>query len=251
MLSEFWQVNKLPSKIRSASNFLRLLQNITKKIPFEVQQMLHTWQDDRAIYWMRFGDNNQAMHVQGYLSCARVSNSDGCDGLAVFKAMYLLALEEVRNSEKRPASPTNFWNIPVMLDTRFVKSMLHKSSSSCSTETAFPLQVYLSLASLKFEASTLKLITPNTNHSAIRPSSSPPGATPLSKRSCINLPPQQFVAFRTTCTICETTASRNTKQNKLLALQLSQLSPDTEEHYHSPCPKGLDSHLQHNHTRYH
>ncbi|KAF9488512.1 hypothetical protein BDN71DRAFT_1436088 [Pleurotus eryngii] len=108
MLSEFWQVDRLPSKIRSASDFLRLLQDITKKIPFEVQQMLRTWQDDRAIYWMCFRDNNQVMRAQGYLSCTGVSNSDGCDGPAIPKATYLLALEEVRNPEKCTASPTNF-----------------------------------------------------------------------------------------------------------------------------------------------
>lgn len=203
-LSEFWRIDKLPSEIQSASDFLRLLQSAAKKIPFEVQQMLRTWQDDRAIYWMRFGDNNQAMRARGYLSCAGVLNSDGCDGPAVPEATYLLALEEVRNPEKRPGSPTNFWNIPVMLNTRFARSILHTPSSSRSAEAAFPSQVYSSHARLEFETGTSKLITPDTNYSAIRPSSSPPGAAPLSKRSCVNSPPRQFIASHTTRMIQET-----------------------------------------------
>ncbi|KAF9493227.1 hypothetical protein BDN71DRAFT_1432681 [Pleurotus eryngii] len=142
MLSKFWQVDKLPSEIHSASNFLHLLQSIAKKIPFEVQQMLCTWQDNRVIYWMYFRDSDQAMCAQGYPSHTGVSNSDRCDGLAISKAMYLLALEEVQNPEKCPASPTSFWNILVMLDTRFIKSSLPNSSSSHSAGIAFPSQVY-------------------------------------------------------------------------------------------------------------
>lgn len=212
-LSEFWRIDKLPSEIQSASDFLRLLQDTAKKIPFELLQMLRTWRDGRAIYWMRFGDNDQAMRVRGYLSRAGVSNSDGCDGPAVPEATYALALEEVRNPERRPASPTNIWNIPVMLDMRFVQGASYRSSSSRPGETAFPSQLYSSHVSREFEASTSKLITPDTNYTTTRPSS-PPGAAPLSKRSRVNSPPRQFVASRTTRAIRETTAPRNTQRNR-------------------------------------
>ncbi|KDQ27173.1 hypothetical protein PLEOSDRAFT_158910 [Pleurotus ostreatus PC15] len=250
-LSEFWRVDRLPSNVRSASDLLQLLRKTAKKLPFEVQQMLCTWRSGQAFYWVRFGDSDQAMRVRGYLSSAGASNSDGCDGPAVPEATYLLALNEVRNPEERPPSPTSYWSIPIMMDTRFARSSLFHPSTVQSAETTLPSQIYSSHARLDSEVNTLKLITPDMNNSASRPPSSPPGPAPLPKRSRANSPPLHFVASRTTRTIRETATSRNTKRYMPLALRLSQPSDNTEDSPQSSRPKGSESRSLHNSTRYH
>ncbi|KAJ8690436.1 hypothetical protein PTI98_011863 [Pleurotus ostreatus] len=115
-ISPFWRIDELPLGVASIDGLIALLRETVRKIPFAVNQILHTWTGGRAVYWLQFGDEDQALRVRGYLARSRNATEDSCEGPLVPKTAYQLALAEVRQPKERPSSPTVYWNLPVSLD---------------------------------------------------------------------------------------------------------------------------------------
>ncbi|KAF4588085.1 hypothetical protein EYR38_010050 [Pleurotus pulmonarius] len=253
-ISEFWRVDCLPRGCSSALELLALLKETAKKIPFAVRQILRTWRQQNAVYWIRFEDKEQALKVRGCLSSARFSNADGCDGPLVAESVYLLALEEVRHPEERPLSPTGHWNLPIEVDARFVKASANATapsqsqSSNSSTPTPLPAPSPSHASSSK--GRTIKSITPDTYTASTRSPPSSPTHIQTRKRLRINSPPRQFIASRSTRAVRETSHSYN-RAHKSLSERID-LEPSSHQRDHATQlrPKGSDSRYLHNRQRY-
>ncbi|KAJ8690414.1 hypothetical protein PTI98_011842 [Pleurotus ostreatus] len=240
---EFWRIDGLPHGITTPKELLELFQETSKKIPFAVPQMLRTWKGRQDIYWVRFGDRDQALRVRGYLSRASISGSDGCDGPLVAESTYLLAQEEVRDPEERPSSPTGYWNLPIDLDARFRR---HPESPRKIT----PQAQHAAYIEEDPPTHQNKLITPDHTGTSQRSPPSP-SAFCSRKKTRINSPPRQFVASRSTRAIQVTTTSISTRKHKSLFERIASDAPLRQEPDEQSRQKGSESRYSHNRRRYH
>ncbi|KDQ26075.1 hypothetical protein PLEOSDRAFT_160672 [Pleurotus ostreatus PC15] len=241
-ISEFWRIDDLPFGVKTPKELLELLQETSRKIPFAIPQMLRTWNGRRDIYWVRFGDKDQALRVRGYLSRAHISGSDGCDGPLVAESTYLLALEEVRNPEERPSSPTGYWNLPIDLDARFRRHPESPRKIAPQTQSA----LYTETDSIHQR----KLITPDhTGASSRLPPS--PSTSRSHKKTRINSPPRQFVASRSTRAVQVATTSTSTRKYKSLSERIASDAPLNQQTDEQSRQKGSESRYSHNRLRYH
>ncbi|KAF7422736.1 hypothetical protein PC9H_010893 [Pleurotus ostreatus] len=243
VISEFWRIDSLPRDVTTPKELLKLLQETSKEIPFAIPQMLRTWKERRDVYWVRFGDRDQALRVRGYLSRASVSGADGCDGPLVTESTYLLAMEEVREPEERPASPTGYWNLPIDLDPRFREHSESLTKAEPQTQSA----QYVEAVQPNYQR---KLITPDHTGASQRSPPSP-SATRSRKKTRINSPPRQFVASRSTRAIQVTTASAPAQKHKSLSERITSDAPSHQEPNEQTRQKGSESRYSHNRPRYH
>ncbi len=253
VISEFWRIDSLPRDCLAASDLLSLLKEAAKKTPFAVRQILRTWRRREAVYWVHFGNSDQALRVRGYLSRAGLSNTDGCDGPLVAESTYLLALEEVRHPEVRPLSPTGHWNLPVDIDARFAEE--HTVTSAAqeppSRNASLPLPAQASARAEGSREPKLKSNTPDTYTTSTRSPPSSPISSQAFKRSRIHSPPRQFIASRSTRAVRQIPHAYN-RNHKSLSERIDLESPSHPNDSAAQSRlKGSDSRYAHNRQRYH
>ncbi|KDQ31747.1 hypothetical protein PLEOSDRAFT_1100279 [Pleurotus ostreatus PC15] len=251
-LSAFWRIDGLPKDISSFDELLALLKKAARRIPFAIEQILRTWRDGHAVYWLRFGGPEQALRARGYLTGTKSSESDGLDGPLVPESTYKLAVTEVRHPEERPVSPTAYWNLPIGLDERFAEEPGTLSSSSpLPPSVPAPLPHSVSMAMAILSSDNLKLNNPDTLAPLARSPPSPEQSQ-TTKKSRVNSPPRQFIASRSTRTTRENIIPNRPRTHRSLAERIAPELPETSGTTSSTTrPKGPESRSYHNRYRYH